>query len=192
MIEITDELLSFFKIPKHLAEIMLPYIKFREIKSQSILVEVGSVCNNIFLVQKGALVLSFVDSETGNEKAINFFTPEIQPFCTVSDSYFTGEPTQCRLKSIKNSSIVVFNKKDVDEITREHTSVMNYYLSKLNETLITENNFRMKLLTYSSERFYDFMVEKYPEIIQKIPSKYIAEFMGISREWLSKLKPKGK
>lgn len=190
MIEITDELLDDFKIPKKLAQVMLPYIEFKKVKSQSILVEVGAVCNQIFLVQKGAFVLSYIDSETGNEKAINFFTPKTQAFCTVSDSYFSGEPTQCRLKTIKNSLIVIFNKNDVDTVTKANNDIMNYYLSKLNETLIAENDFRMKLLTYSSQRFYDYILEKHPEIIQKIPSKYIAEFMGISREWLSKIKSK--
>lgn len=188
MIEINDTLLNFFKIPKDLVEVMLPYIEFKEVKAQSVLVEVGEVCNQIFLVQKGVFVLSFVDFETGNEKAINFFTPEFQPFCTVSDSYFSGVPTQCRLKATKNSVIVVFNKQNVDKMTRDHAGVMFYYLSKLNQTLITENDFRMKLLTYSSQRFYDYILEKYPEIIKQIPSKYIAEFMGISREWLSKVK----
>ena len=56
------------------------------------------------------------------------------------------------------------------------------------KSLIRENQFRTKLLTYSSKKFYAHLVDNYPEIIKNIPSKDIASFLGISAVWISNLK----
>jgi hypothetical protein len=58
----------------------------------------------------------------------------------------------------------------------------------LTQALQEENDFKLKIISYSTERLYSYLIEHCPEVIQKVPSKFIAEFMGISSEWLSKLK----
>ena len=56
--------------------------------------------------------------------------------------------------------------------------------------MIAENDFRVKLITLSPEEMYNHITEKYPAVTMNVPSKYIAEFIGISAEWLSKIKRK--
>lgn len=185
---ITDELLHEFNIPKDLATIMLPYIEIKSIKNQSVLVEIGDICNSIYFVGEGALIQAAVNENDGSSKAINFHTPQFQPFATISESYFNSSPAATRLLAIKNSTIIVFNKKDTDKILQQHPNVLKFYMERLNETLVHENNFRRQLLTYSAQEFYQYLVKEHASLIQQIPTKYIAEFMGISREWLSKLK----
>jgi hypothetical protein len=56
------------------------------------------------------------------------------------------------------------------------------------QALQEENDFKLKIISYSSERLYNYLITHCTKVIQQVPSKFIAEFMGISSEWLSKLK----
>jgi hypothetical protein len=46
------------------------------------------------------------------------------------------------------------------------------------------------LNAYSNEEIYNYLIDECNSVIKNVPSKYIAEFIGISAEWLSKTKKK--
>ena len=52
----------------------------------------------------------------------------------------------------------------------------------------SELDFRTKLLTYSPKRMYELLISDYQQLIQNVSSRHIANFIGISPEWLSNLK----
>ena len=119
---------------------------------------------------------------------VNFFLPTLQPYCTVWDSYFSGNKTECKLFAFKDTLIGSINRADLESTISNDAEVLNYYLDKLNETLVFENNLRVKLITSTPDRFYNYLLTEHPQVIREVPTKYIAQFMGISREWLSKIK----
>ena len=84
--------------------------------------------------------------------------------------------------------VIEFNKKDIDTITSQDIDLFKFYHSLVTRALQEENDFKLKIISYSSERLYSYLITHCPKIIQQVPSKFIAEFMGISSEWLSKLK----
>lgn len=180
--------ISYFKLPDQIARRTLPILQFRQVKKNEILIKPGDICQNGFMIISGGLILSYINEFNGTEKVVNFFLPSVQPFCTVWDSYFTGNKTQCKLFAFQDSIVGFVAKSDMEEKISSDPEVRNYYLQKLNETLVLENDLRIKLLTYTFKQFYEFLITEYPQIIKEVPTKYIAEFIGISREWLSKIK----
>ncbi|MCG8332703.1 MAG: hypothetical protein MI974_33770, partial [Chitinophagales bacterium] len=58
------------------------------------------------------------------------------------------------------------------------------------KTLLDKNELRALLISLSSEEMLQYLHEHYPQILQQIPSKYVANFLGITPQWLSKLKHK--
>lgn len=181
-------LLELHDIPEHVARGITPFLRLKQFKKDEILVHPGDICKTGYLIVKGGLILSYINQNDNEEKVVNFFLPSVQAYCTVWDSYFTGNKSQGKLFSITNTTVLCVNKSDLENKVTTDPEILNYYLHKLNETLILENNLRIKLITSTSEQFYQFLMTEYPDIIQNIPNKYIAQFMGISREWLSKIK----
>jgi len=181
-------LLELHDIPEHLAARMMPYFQLRKLKKDEILVHPGDTCQTGFLIVRGGLVLSYLNPNDNEEKVVNFFLPTVQPFCTIYDSYFNGNKSPGKLFAIENTVVICLNKSDLENKIVNDPEILNYYLYKLNETLVFENNLRIKLITSTSEQFYQFLLTEHPQIIKHIPTSYIAQFMGISREWLSKIK----
>ena len=47
---------------------------------------------------------------------------------------------------------------------------------------------RANLISLNSLEMLKLLHKNYPQILLQVPSKYIADFLGISPQWLSKLK----
>ena len=162
--------------------------KLLHIKSQTLLVQPGTICDKIYFVLKGGFVVRYINKELEIEKTINFYLEDFHPFMSCVDSYFSETKTHCELRAITNSEVMEFHKKDIDAIMLEDIEFFKFYHLMVTQALQEENDFKLKIISYSSERLYSYLIKHCPEVIRKVPSKYIAEFMGISPEWLSKLK----
>ena len=182
------EELQYSKISARQIENTLSKGKLLHVKSQSLLVEPGAICDKFYFILKGGFVVRFIDQELEIEKTINFYLEDFHPFMSCVDSYFSETKTQCELRAITHSDVIEFNKKDIDAIMLEDIVFFQHFYLMVTRALQEENDFKLKIISYSSERLYMYLVEHCPEVIRQVPSKFIAEFMGISSEWLSKLK----
>lgn len=162
--------------------------EFRTLKGGEAVLDYGENSDKINLVLEGAFFARHLDRETGNYRTIGFHLPQYQPFMAGIDSYFNGNSNTIRLEAARKSVVAIGHRDTANEIMARHKDLESYYHQWIIGALTLENSLRINLLTLSSARFYQFLLNDYPEIIQEIPAKYIAEFMGISDVWLSKIK----
>ena len=182
-----QELLKFGVSTEHVEKI-LAIGQLEKIKSQAQLVDAGQRCDKAYFVLSGGFVCRYINDEFGVEKTINFYLPQFHPFMSCIDSFFTGTPTQCELRAIAHSEVMGFRRKDIDVLITQHPELFKAYHALVTDALQGENDLKMKIISYPSVSLYDYLITHCPSIIQHVPSKYIAEFMGITQEWLSKLK----
>ncbi len=168
--------------------LILGEIKFLEVKAQTRLVQPNEINDKAYFVLKGGFVCRYIDEALEIEKTINFYLDDFHPFMGCVDSFFSGEKTKCELRAISHSQVLVFDKKDIDKYIYQDQELFNYYHSLVTNALQEENDFKLKIIAYTSEQLYQYLITECPTIIQKVPARFIAEFMGISQEWLSKLK----
>ncbi|MBN8681739.1 MAG: Crp/Fnr family transcriptional regulator [Chitinophagales bacterium] len=164
------------------------HTQMRRLKSNSILLEQGKVCDSAYFVLEGGFVCRYVDPELDIGKTINFYLNDIHPFMACVDSYFTQTPSQCELRAISDAAVLQIRKKDLDILLQTDTRLYAFYQELVVTALREENDLKLKIIAYPSEQLYRYFMAHFPSVIQRVPSKYIAELMGISPEWLSKLK----
>jgi CRP-like cAMP-binding protein len=167
---------------------LLEIIKFQEVKNQQLLVIPGEICDKIFFVLEGGFVCRYVDEANEVEKTINFYLDNLHPFMSCVDSFFSELPTRCELRAISGAKVLVLSKKDLQLLMSEDMALFRFYHSMVTKALQEENDLKLKLIAYTSEQLYQYLIGQLPVVIQRVPSRFIAEFMGISPEWLSKLK----
>lgn len=167
---------------------LLEIIKFQEVKNQQLLVIPGEICDKIFFVLEGGFVCRYVDEANEVEKTINFYLDSLHPFMSCVDSFFSGLPTRCELRAISGAKVLVLCKKDLQIVMSDDIALFKFYHSMVTKALQEENDLKLKLIAYTSEQLYQYLIGQLPVVIQRVPSRFIAEFMGISPEWLSKLK----
>ena len=162
-------------------------IELVKIKKGTVLQEKGKVNPNAYFVTKG-LLRSYTIDEKGREH-IYLFGPE---GWLVSDMEYDG----------KNQGVFF-----IDAIEDSEVEVISGHMIHEFETLLDIGNFReeaerllkrigvlqkrviMLMSASALERYQDF-VETYPSIVERVPQRMIASYLGITPEALSKVKGK--
>ena len=169
-------------------ELLLQYGVRREFKSHEALVRVGEQCKHVYFVLKGGFLRRFYNHSSSVFRTISFHLPTHRPFFTVNESYFAGKVSLYEIKTFQSSEVLAFRRELISQMNQSHKFLRQFHQEKILEALLFENEFKSRLISYNSGEFYDYLCNEFPEIIKHVPSKYIAEVMRISPEWLSKLR----
>jgi CRP-like cAMP-binding protein len=183
---------AFFleNLPKEIQDDILSKGSFIIVNSQENLTEIGEYCNKIFYILEGAFVCQYFDEDLALERTVNFHIDTFHPFMTSVESFFYEIKSKYRLKAVTQSKVISFNKTAINELIEKNPAINRLCFEGLTSVLTSEIKLRSKLTTLPADKLYLYLINQHPQIIQQIPSKYIAEFMGITQEWLSKLKRK--
>lgn len=159
----------------------------KKLISHHSLINKGDKVNKVYLVLSGGLVLLHVHPKTGVERAVNFFLPDLHNLASIAEHFYLNTPSIYHLKTFTNSTLIEIKKTDFEYFlaTSEHSKSLQEYGIR---TLIEKNTLRTHLISLKSGEMLAHLHSNYPQIIQQVPSKYIANFLGISPQWLSKLK----
>lgn len=169
---------------------LMQHIKPIVLKPNQLLVKVGQVNTHLYYVLEGGFVCRFVSDDGEVERTINFYLNELHPIMACIDSYFSQTKTQCELRAIAESTVLSIPKTELDNFLNLDDKLKNLYDSLLIRALIEENDLKLKIISSKPDELYQYILKEFAVVVQKVPSKYIAELMGISAEWLSKLKSK--
>lgn len=195
-IEKSEVLATLFTLlePLHISDDIRQHISEQidvlHVKSNSVLLAPGKICTHLYLVVSGGFVCRYFNDNLEVPKTINFYLEDLHPFMACVDSYFTQQPGDCELRAVRNSVVLTMSKRNLDALLQMHPVLQNFYNSLVIQALVEENELKLKIISHSAEQLYQYLMNQLPAVIQKVPSKYIAEFMGISAEWLSKVKRK--
>ncbi|MCC6462074.1 MAG: Crp/Fnr family transcriptional regulator [Saprospiraceae bacterium] len=187
-IELFFEGLKAWRIDEAVLAHIKEQIRIQPVPSNRVLLAPGKVCTQVYFVVEGCFVCRYINEHEGTAKTINFYANDLHPFMACIDSYFSQTPTRCELRAVSDATVVSFPKQALDQLLETDEALRRFYYSVVIQALTEENDLKLKLIAYSSAELYRYIVQELPMVIQKVPAKYIAEFMGISAEWLSKLK----
>lgn len=163
-------------------------ITIQEVKNRDTLVKNGDDCNYIFFILKGGFVCRYYSKEVADGQTIDIFLPENHPFMTCIDSFLNGEKTSLELRALSDSKVAAFKLDELQTLMANDLNLYSFINSILFKSFLGEIDFRVKLVTLSALQLYCHILETNPLIVQQVPSRYIAEFIGVSPEWLAKIK----
>lgn len=181
-------LFSTYQLSPNSINKLLEILKVITVKNRTKLVEVGEISQYCYFIVEGGFVARSFYFDTQEKSATNFFLSDYFPFMGCLDSYFTGAKTKTELIAVKNSTLLAFHKSDFDRILFENYDILLFYNQMLSEILRNESELKVVLISSSKKDIYEYLIEKCNPVIKSVPAKYIAEFMGITAEWYSKMK----
>lgn len=165
------------------------YGKILHLKKNEYLLEAGKICQQVYFVNSGSLIKTFLN-QNGKEVVQGFYIDEDYSFLTEVTSYFTCKPSDFQIKAIENCELIVFSEPQIDYLVTNFREFAIFYHKITASGYQNLYMFSAMRLSLNAEEFLLFLYNEHPIYMQRIPDKYIAQFMGISKEWLSKLKKK--
>ncbi|MFK7776216.1 MAG: Crp/Fnr family transcriptional regulator [Saprospiraceae bacterium] len=145
------------------------------VKKGQILQRTGDLNSKAYMVKSG-LLRSYSIDEKGKEH-IFMFGPE---GWIISDYLPVEQPCDLFIDVLEDSTIIVREKK-LEELLKAETEKLFKRISVLQKRVIM-------LMSSSAIERYEHFIETYPQIVQRVPQRMIASYLGITPEALSKVK----
>lgn len=153
----------------------------------TILQQAGETTNKGYRVAKGCLK-SYVLDKSGKEHIVQF-APE-DWLITDMDSFFHQLPSNMFIEAIEDSQVEVYSRSALTEMENWETDALKQMNIKLRNNLIATNKRLIAMLSATAEERYIGFTETYPTLVQRLPLKLIASYIGITPEYLSEIRRK--
>ena len=148
------------------------------------LIKEGDVEKNLYLVESGALRVFYL---TEFEELIIRFGYK-GSFITSLSSFIKGSPSEFYIDAIRKSTVRVISKGDLLKLVNESPESLRQYIALL-ESLITQQIDReVDLLITSPTERLNRVLQRSPSLFQEIPLKYIASYLRMKPETLSRIR----
>jgi len=147
----------------------------------------GEVTHNFIHVNAGCLMTYFTDKE-GNDQVIQFatsgwWTGDLHSLTTQQPSIYTT-------RALADSEVLLLPKVRMEELLERHPIFERYFRIMFQNSLVTHQNRIIEAFAFTAEDRYTNFQKKYPHLEQFVPLKYIASYLGITPEFLSKIRRK--
>ena len=159
----------------------------KNIPKKHFLLREGEVCRFEGFVTKGLLRVYHID-KNGVEQILYFATENW--WITDIDSFTNELPSRLFIQSLEESEVLVISKKDKEFAYENLPRVEKLFRVMTQKTHVAlQRRMIDNLSKTADERYIDFM-EKYPQIYQRLTNLQVAAYLGISHEFLSKIRKK--
>jgi CRP-like cAMP-binding protein len=180
---------KFIRDYVHLSDEDLDFVvskfKSRNVSKNDFVLREGETCKDLIFVQSGCLRLFYIHQ--GIEVSVWF---ALQNSSAIEIYSFISEtPTNNYLQAIEDTEILYLPKTELDKLYISHP-IMQEMMRKFWEDVILNLLERFTALQRDSaeQRYLDLMNK--PELLQTIPQKYLASFIGVTPTSLSRIKKK--
>lgn len=161
-----------------------PYFKMIPIKKGEYFSKAGRISNRIGFVSKG-LLRSYYTIK-GKETTTFFQRPGI--LAVALPSFLRMKPAIENIQALENSELIVIDRKDLFDFYNE-----NWKWQQVGRVLIEDSYIKMEermisLQSQTAQERYKYFLQEYPELIKVLPLYYIASFLGMTPETLSRIR----
>lgn len=161
------------------------FFRSRLIKRKKDLLRIGDVCKELAFVVKGALRSYSID-----DKGVEHISQLALENHWVADlySYITQTPSEFAIEAIEDTEVLLISAFDLDIIYLK-VPVMERFFRKLFEKAYIAALIRLNSTqSEPADIRYRKLVDKHPDLLQRVPLIYIASFLGITPESLSRIR----
>ena len=156
----------------------------RTLAKGEMLVREGDVEQNLYYIENGA-VRAFILTEF-EELTIRFGYEG--SFINSLSSYITGKPSELYIDAIRKTDIRVVPKQDVIKLAQKDAESQQQYIALLELLICQQIEREVDLLTVSPSERLNRVLKRSPNLFQEIPLKYIASYLRMTPETLSRVR----
>ena len=170
------------ELKNHLAETVI----VKTLKRKDYLLRAGHISSQVCFIESGLLRCFY---EKGDIDISSWFMKEGDVIYSV-ESFILQKPSYESIQALEDTEVYYITYHDLQSIYKKYLE-FNYIGRVLTEKYYTLSEQRLYAMRMqrSSER-YIHLLENSPELVKRVPSKYLASYLGITDVTLSNIKGK--
>jgi len=158
---------------------------YRNYLKDQYIVQQGDVCKSINFIISGSTKTFYVDAE-GQEHIVVF---SIEDWWT-SDlgSFMTQKPADLNVQCLENTQLFQFTYNNLEELYKEIPKLERLFRKIVERAFVASQKRIIRNFSLTAKERYQIFKNTYPKIEQRVPQYMIASYLGITKEFLSKIK----
>lgn len=160
-------------------------LESKKVNKKQLIHSEGEICNHINFVVKGCFRLYNTD-EKGVEHVVQFASED----WWIGDvaSFITQSPGVFNIESLESSEILRVSKSNIDKLYIDIQKFERYFRILAENTYIGYQKRTYYNIGSSAADRYLYFKKAYPGFIKRVPQSQVASYLGVTPEFLSKLK----
>ncbi len=163
---------------------MLPIIKIRKFGRRELLINAGEVENHFNFILNGLIRKYYLK---GTDEIITQISTEGHIIHS-QESYHSRKPSEYIVETIEPSTVLSVTFNDLEALFASSQKMEHLGRIVVTSTMVLKDKWQMKLVKMNPrERFLD-LISHHPELLQRVPQKYLASYLHIKPETFSRFK----
>lgn len=186
---IADPLVSFFNalVPLTATETedLSTRVSEQRLKRKEFILQAGNICLHYTFVVEGCLKMYSIDN-AGKEHNLQF-AAENDWMADIS-SFYSDKPSKLFIETLEPARVLSIAKDDLVFLYKHHPKFVRYFKVIFENKFVELQNRVLQNISSTAEERYLTFLEQYPNLSNRIPSTQIASYLGITPEFLSKVR----
>ncbi len=185
--KIIDYIERYVRLTEEERQIFGASFKEVRVKKRQYIVQPDFTARHRHYVVEGAF-RAYVIADEGQDHTINFAVDDW--WITDYNSYIFQQPATMFVVALEDSVILRIDYETEQEIKRKYHKFETFFRIIAERGLASQQRRIISNLTQTAEERYENFVEKYPHVVQRVPQYALASFLGMTTEFLSRIRNK--
>jgi CRP/FNR family transcriptional regulator, anaerobic regulatory protein len=159
-------------------------LQVKHLNKKELLLQEGQVCRNSYFINEGCM--RYFYNVDGQENTGQFFFEN--GWYADYESYLTGKPSKQNIETLEKTELLVLSKVDLEHLFIEIPKFERFGRLMAEYAFLGLSRRTEILLNETPEERYQSLIKERPKVFQRIPQHYIASYLGIKPQSLSRIR----
>ncbi len=179
-----DKVLSYNHVDAAILEDQMRFYRCLKLKKGETLISPGQLVQYFYYVAQGCIY--YYKLEDGEQKVLEFYTDDV--FFTDLPAYVKGTPSNYYLKASEVTIVYAIKKSDAENSFNKSHQLERFGRLSMQEAFMKIFTRVERLSSRTNEERYLRLLEKRPNLFQRVPQYLIASYLGLTPVGLSKIR----
>lgn len=163
---------------------LLSILRQKDLKRGDLLLRKGQVCRQICFINKG-LLHSY--QEKDDKRITSWLMKEFNVIVSVK-SFFLQAPSDESIEALEESELYYITYSDLKSTCLDFIEFNFHRAELLTRYYVLENDHRLIMQKGSAIQRLQWFLQTFPDLIQRVPARHIASFLGLREETMSRIR----
>jgi len=160
------------------------YLQTKTVKRKQLLLQDGEVCKYSAFVTDGCLRGYTID-RAGTEHVLSFAPPN----WWIADMYslLSQKPGTLYIEALEDTHIILLSKTNQEKLYLEVPKFERFFRILTEKSLVANQQRLIDNMSLTAEERYNLFCKRYPTLIDHLPRKQLASYIGVTPEFFSRM-----
>jgi CRP/FNR family transcriptional regulator, anaerobic regulatory protein len=185
-----DKLLNFlnslFPLPDDLREELVRVLKARTFSRRDFLLKAGHISQNIYFIEQGLVRCFYVH----REKDISAWFMKEGDVVVSVNSFFGQMPSIESIQALEDTTVHYISYEELEDLYDRFLCFNVHGRKVLTHYYLLSEQRAVSMRSMKAKERYSYLLSQHPELLQRVPRKYLASYIGVTEATFSNINSK--